>query len=92
MAFQKAGDADKSNTLWLRKSDRKTESWHADYRGSGRANGREVWVDGYITKTKEGETVMKLKLRPKASAPEEKPTYKRQEREEKPFHDDEIPF
>jgi hypothetical protein len=82
---------DDSNTLWLRKNPKKEEDWHADYRGDGKIDGSPFWIDGKMVKTKDGETVMRLKVRPKQEARRE--TYERlQEEVTKTGFDDEMPF
>jgi hypothetical protein len=58
---------DNTNTGILSKNDRKTEDWHADYRGTINVEGREYYLDAKIREKRDGSgKFFSLKVRPKA--------------------------
>ena len=55
----------RDNSGSLFKNDKKTSDRHPDYRGSGKVGGVEVWISGWIKKTRAGDTFMSLSIEPK---------------------------
>lgn len=67
-------DFDKKGTFTLNRNDRKTEDWHADWRGTFiDENGDEFYMDGKIRHGKNGEFISG-KMKRKGAAPASKPT------------------
>lgn len=82
-------DFDKRMTFTLNKNDRKTEDWHADYRGTLiMDDGAEYYLDAKLRDGKSGK-FFSGKVKPKAETKgPDRPAVK-----SSPFElDDEIPF
>ena len=44
--------------IFLRKNDKKTTAKHPDYKGSGKIDGKDVWISGWINKSEDGEVYL----------------------------------
>lgn len=99
MAWQKAGasaPAVKDNSLALFKNTRRRGPEDPAYSGSGRVNGRDYWVSGWVNESrKDGSKYISIKVRPK-EGDAKTDTYRRSEREQAPIDNDDmsddIPF
>jgi uncharacterized protein (DUF736 family) len=56
---------DNTNRGVLFKNKDKQSDRHADYRGNLNVDGKEFWLDAWITKSKAGETFMRVSVKPK---------------------------
>ena len=82
---------DNTNRGVLFKNDRKTEDWHADYKGNLNVNGVEMWLDATIREGKSGQKFMSVKVRPKeqqSNPSQAKPAPDMSA----PIADDDVPF
>jgi hypothetical protein len=85
----------KDNTGSLFRNDRKTSDTHADYTGSARIDGHDVWVNAWINKDKNGNSYMKLGFKRKdgtAERPEQKEAEFKAAAKKAFNLDDEVPF
>jgi hypothetical protein len=60
--------AHKENTGSVFVNERKSEDTHPDRSGSALINGVEMWVNGWLRKTKDGEPYLYLTFKPKEEA------------------------
>jgi hypothetical protein len=80
----------KDNSGSLFKNDRKETEKHPDRKGSGRIDGVDYWVSGWVKQDKNGNPWMSLSFQKKEqSRREQTPRHKPPTAEEL---DDEIPF
>lgn len=94
MAFERKERPDDQITLF--KNDDRRDEKDPQYKGQGKVSGREFWASAWVNKSREGNSYMKIKLKPKQEQRRE--TYSRQQQEETTYRraqeplDDEIPF
>lgn len=88
MAFEQ-----KDNAGSLFKNDKKQSETHADYAGTVMIGGKEMWINAWLKKTKNGGTYMSLSFRDKVAkaAKHKTPNQKTPAQPERPSSS-EIPF
>lgn len=80
---------DQSGSLW--KNDHKESDTHADYAGTVKIDGKEMWINAWVKTAKNGKKYFSLSFRPKTAAKSN--MEKAQERAAAaPAPDDDIPF